>query len=264
MDVPYILRAVFEILVIWLVLYQIYRAFKDSRAAAILGGLLLIVVLGGVLLELTHAAVLQQIAGSFLGPGTLLIILLILFQPELRSGLARLGAHRLFGSLWRREQNQDFISCICDSISFLVSKRYGALIAICRNNKLSEFVKTGTELDAVCSRELIGTIFMPKTMLHDGAVIINNERIVAAACILPVSNRELKDRSLGLRHRAGIGLAEASDAVVIIVSEETGSVSLVVGNVVQRDISVQMLASRLTELIYSHVSTEQNSSSVKS
>jgi len=263
MDVPYILRAVFEILVIWVVLYQIYRAFKDSRAAAILGGLLLIVVLGGVLLELTHAAVLQQIAGSFLGPGTLLIMLLILFQPELRSGLARLGAHRLFGNLWRREQNLDFISCICESVSFLVSKRYGALIAICRNNKLSEYVKTGTELDAVCSRELIGTIFMPKTMLHDGAVIINNERIVAAACILPVSNRELKDRSLGLRHRAGIGLAEASDAVVIIVSEETGSVSLVVGNMVQRDISVQMLASRLTELIYNHVSTEQNTSPVK-
>jgi len=135
MDVPYILRAVFEILVIWVVLYQIYRAFKDSRAAAILGGLLLIVVLGGVLLELTHAAVLQQIAGSFLGPGTLLIMLLILFQPELRSGLARLGAHRLFGNLWRREQNLDFISCICESVSFLVSKRYGALIAICRNNK---------------------------------------------------------------------------------------------------------------------------------
>ena len=264
MDVLYVLRAVFEILVIWLVLYQIYRTFKDSRAAAILGGLVLIVVLGGVLLELTHAAVLQQIAGSFLGPGTLLIILLILFQPELRSGLARLGAHRLFGHLWQREQNSDFISCVCDSVSFLVSKRYGALIAICRNNKLSEFAKTGTELDAACSRELIGTIFMPKTMLHDGAVIINNERIVAAACILPVSNRELKDRSLGLRHRAGIGLAETSDAVVIIVSEETGSISLVVGNVVQRDISVQMLASRLTELIYSHVSTEQNSSPVKS
>lgn len=264
MDVPYILRAIFEILVIWVVIYQIYRAFKDSRAAAILGGLVLIVVLGGVLLELTHAAVLQQIAGSFLGPGTLLIILLILFQPELRSGLARLGAHRLFGSLWRREQNADFVTCICESVSFLVSKRYGALIAICRNNKLSEFVKTGTELDAVCSRELIGTIFMPKTMLHDGALIINNERIVAAACILPVSNRELKDRSLGLRHRAGIGLAETSDAVVIIVSEETGSVSLVVGNLVQRDVSVQMLASRLTELIYSHVPAEQNTTTVKS
>lgn len=264
MDVPYVLRAVFEILVLWLVFYQLYRTFKDSRAAAILAGLALIIGLATVLLELTHAAVLQQIAGSFLGPGTLLLILFILFHPELRTALAKLGAHRVLGKLWSREQNEDFVSAVCESVSFLVSKRYGALIAICRNNKLSEFVKTGTELDAKYSRELIGTIFMPKTMLHDGAVIINNERIVAAACILPVSNRELKDRSLGLRHRAGIGLAETSDAVVIIVSEETGTVSLVVGNMVQRDISIQMLASRLTELIYSHVSTEQNTPTAQS
>ncbi len=264
MDVPFILRAIFEIVVLWIIFYQIYRTFKDSRAAAIMAGLVFIIVFAAVLLELTHAAVLQQIAGSFLGPGTLLLILFILFHPELRTALAKLGANRVLGRLWDREKNEDFISCICDSVSFLVSKRYGALIAICRNNKLSEYVKTGTELDSICSRELIGTIFMPKTMLHDGAVIINNERIVAAACILPVSNRELKDRSLGLRHRAGIGLAEASDAVVIIVSEETGSVSLVVGNVVQRDISVQMLAARLTELIYSHVSTEKNTQNVKS
>ncbi len=264
MDVLFILRAVFEIMVLWLVFYQLYRAFKDSRAAAIMAGLVLIIGLATVLLELTHAAVLQQIAGSFVGPGTLLVILFILFHPELRTALAKLGAHRVLGSLWSRERNEDFVSCICESVSFLVSKRYGALIAICRNNKLSEYAKTGTELDSICSRELIGTIFMPKTMLHDGAVIINNERIVAAACILPVSNRELKDRSLGLRHRAGIGLAEASDAVVIIVSEETGSVSLVVGNVVQRDLSVQMLETRLTELIYSHDSTEKAPTSVKS
>lgn len=264
MDVLFVLRAVFEIIVLWLVLYQLYRAFKDSRAAAIMAGLVVIIGLATVLLELTHAAVLQQIAGSFVGPGTLLVILFILFHPELRTALAKLGANRVLGSLWSRERNEDFISCICDSVSFLVSKRYGALIAICRNNKLSEYAKTGTELDSICSRELIGTIFMPKTMLHDGAVIINNERIVAAACILPVSNRELKDRSLGLRHRAGIGLAEASDAVVIIVSEETGSVSLVVGNVVQRDLSVQMLETRLTELIYSHASTEKNPTSAQS
>lgn len=256
MDVLYVLRAGFEILVLWVVFYQLYRAFKDSRGAAILFGLVAIVILGGILLEISHAAVLKQIAGAILGPGTLLVIL---FQPELRTALAKLGSHRVLGKLWKREKNQDFVTCISDSVSYLVSKRFGALIAICRTNKLSEYVKTGTELDSACSRELIGTIFMPKTLLHDGAVIINNERIVAAACILPVSNKELKDRSLGLRHRAGIGLAEASDAVVIIVSEETGTVSLVVGNVVQRDLSIPMLGRRLSELLYSHAATEQNS-----
>ncbi len=247
------LRGCFEIVVLWFIFYQLYRAFRESRAAAILAGLVAIVALGGALLELTRATVLQSIAGSILGPGTLLVIL---FQPELRTALAKLGSHRVLGKLWKQEENQDFVARICNSVSYLVSKRYGALIAISRSNKLSEYAKTGTKLDAVCSRELLGTIFHPKTLLHDGAVIINNERIVAAGCILPVTAKELKDRSLGLRHRAGIGVAELSDAVVIIVSEETGNVSLVVGNMMQRDISVSMLSTRLTELIYHYTSHE--------
>lgn len=259
MPVVNFLRAVFEILVLWLLFYQLYRAFKDSRGAAILGGLVVTVLLGGIVLELAHASVLKQIAGAIVGPGTILVVL---FQPELRTALAKLGSHRIMGRImgkfWKQEENQDFVTRVIESVSYLVSKRYGALIAICRNNKLAEYTKTGTILDANYSRELIGSIFMPKTLLHDGAVIVDNERIVSAASILPVSNRELKDRSMGLRHRAGIGLAEASDAVVIIVSEETGAVSLAVGNMVQRDISLELLAQRLANLLYTHESHEQN------
>lgn len=250
-----ILRAIFEILVLWALFYQLYRAVKDSRAAAILAGLIATVILGYFVLELAHAVVLKQLAGLIIGPGTILVIL---FQPELRTALARLGSNKLIARLINNQQeNQDFVSLVRESVSYLVSKRYGALIAICRSNKLQEYAKTGTELDAHYTRELIGTIFMPKTLLHDGAVIVHNERIVAAAAILPVSNRELKDRSMGLRHRAGIGLAEASDAVVIIVSEETGSVSLAVGNVVQRDINLDLLSERLTQLLYSHATQDQ-------
>ncbi len=249
-----ILRAVFEIMVLWALFYQLYRAVKDSRAAAILAGLIATVILGYFLLELTHAVVLKQLAGLIIGPGTILVIL---FQPELRTALARLGSNKLISRLiGNQQENQDFVTLVRESVSYLVSKRYGALIAICRSNKLREYAKTGTELDAQYTRELIGTIFMPKTLLHDGAVIVNNERIVAAAAILPVSNRELKDRSMGLRHRAGIGLAEASDAVVIIVSEETGAVSLAVGNVVQRDINLDLLSERLTNLLYSHATQD--------
>ncbi len=252
-DAFYYIRAIFEILVLWLLFYQLYRAFKDSRGAAILGGLLAIVVLGGFILELLHANVLKQIAGAIVGPGTILIVL---FQPELRTALAKLGSHPLLGRIMGRflnhAENRDFISEVRDSVAFLVSKRYGALIAICRKDKLSEYTKTGTPLDANYSRELIGTIFMPKTLLHDGAVIVDNERIISAASILPVSNRELKDLSMGLRHRAGIGLAENSDAIVIIVSEETGTVSLVVGNMIQRDLNLDLLKERLTQLLYAH------------
>lgn len=250
-----ILRALFEILVLWALFYQLYRAVKDSRAAAILAGLIATVILGYILLELTHAVVLKQLAGLIIGPGTILVIL---FQPELRTALARLGSNKLIARfISNQQENQSFVSLVRESVSYLVSKRYGALIAICRSNKLQEYAKTGTELDAQYTRELIGTIFMPKTLLHDGAVIVNNERIVAAAAILPVSNRELKDRSMGLRHRAGIGLAEASDAVVIIVSEETGAVSLAVGNVVQRDINLDLLTERLTQLLYSHATQNE-------
>ena len=115
-----------------------------------------------------------------------------------------------------------------------------------------EVVQSATQVDALYSRELIGTIFFPKTLLHDGAVVVDDERIVCAAAILPVSNRELKDRSMGLRHRAGIGMAESSDAVVVIVSEETGSVSLAVGNKIQRDLTENLLKERLGELLNIH------------
>lgn len=248
MDLLHILRALFEILVLWIIFYQLYRAFKDSRAAAILGGLVIILLLSIFLLEILHASVLQRIASAIIGPGTILVIL---FQTEIRTALAKLGTHPFFPNLFlKRELTNDFPSRVCDSVAYLISKRFGALIAISRQNKLSEWASSGTMLDAIYTRELIGTIFMPKTLLHDGAVIVDHERVVSAGAILPVSNKELKDTSMGLRHRAGIGLAEASDAVVIIVSEETGTVSLVAGNQLQRDVSLDLLRTRLTELLY--------------
>lgn len=245
-----VLSALFEIAVLWLIFYQLYRVVKDSRAAAILAGLIVIVLGAYFVLELTHALVLKELAGLIIGPGTILVIL---FQPEIRNALAKFGSNKYIRRLLGQQvENQDFITCVRDSVSYLVSKRFGALIAITRTNKLTDYAKTGTMLNALYTRELIGTIFMPKTLLHDGAVIVDNEVVVSAASILPVSNRELKDRSMGLRHRAGIGLAESTDAVVIIVSEETGAVSLAVGNLVQRDISLDLLTTRLTQLLYSH------------
>lgn len=253
------LRAIFEIIVLWVIFYQLYRAFKDSRSAAILLGLVITLLLAVFLLEILHAAVLQHLVSAIIGPGTILVIL---FQTEIRTALAKLGTQPFLGKLFMKRANaNNFPSRVCDSVAYLVSKRFGALIAICRRNKLSEWASSGTTLDAVYSRELIGTIFMPKTLLHDGAVIVDHERVVSAGAILPVSNRELKDTSMGLRHRAGLGLAEVSDAVIIIVSEETGTVSLVVGNHLQRDVSLDLLRNRLTELLYAqHKTTEEQDS----
>ena len=248
MDVLDILRALFEIAVLWAIFYQLYRVFKDSRAAAILGGLVIIMLFIYFLVDIIHASVLQRIVGAIIPIGT---ILAILFQAEIRTTLARLGSSPFLRTLMRQQKGSEtFISRVCDSVSYLTSKRFGALIAICRQDKLPDIVNNAPRLDALYSRELIGTIFMPKTLLHDGAVIVDHERVVAASAILPVSDKELKDASMGLRHRAGIGLAEKSDAVVIIVSEETGTISLAVGSVLQRNISLTLLQERLEELLY--------------
>ncbi len=246
---------VIEILILWFVFYQLYRSFRNSRGAAILVGLVGIILVGSIMLELVQATVLKYIVTSFIGIGTLLAVV---FQPEMRSALARIGNHHVIRRFWNQEDKSDFVSQIIDTIPYLVSKRYGALIAICRSNKLESYVASGVKMDALFSRELLGTIFMPKTLLHDGAVIIENERIISAGSILPVSNRELKDRSMGLRHRAGIGLAEESDAVIIIVSEETGAVSLAVGNMVERNVDMNYLSIRLTELLYTANHAEKN------
>ena len=247
MTVVEILRACFEIAVLWVLIYQLYRLLKGARAGAILAGLLALVVVCFFVLEVTEARVLQKIAALILSPGLLLVVI---FQPEIRSSLAKLGSKRLIRPLFKqREEKKDFVDKVVDSVQYLASKRFGALICICRNDKLHEFSQNATKVDALYSRELIGTIFFPKTLLHDGAVIVDDERIVCAAAILPVSNRELKDRSMGLRHRAGIGIAETSDAVVIIVSEETGCVSLAVGNAILRDLSEDLLKERLNKLL---------------
>ena len=245
-----ILRACFEIAVLWILFYQLYRMMKSARAGAILAGLLVLVLLCVVVLEVTEARVLQKIAALILSPGLLLVVI---FQPEIRNALAKFGLKRLISPLFKQQERASgFVDTVADSVQFLASKRIGALICFCRNDKLREVVQSATQVDALYSRELIGTIFFPKTLLHDGAVVVDDERIVCAGAILPVSKRELKDRAMGLRHRAGIGMAESSDAVVVIVSEETGSVSLAVGNKIQRDLTENLLKERLSELLNIH------------
>lgn len=255
-----ILRAIFEITVLWLIFYQLYRAFKNSRAAAILAGLVVCLFISVVVIELMHASVLKYIATHIIGPGTILVIL---FQNELRSALARLGIPLLRKYLMNHDGKEDFPHTVADSVTCLASRRHGALIVICRRQKTADMRNTELAdgghvledcyiVDAVYSRGLIDSIFWPGTLLHDGAVIVENERVAVARAVLPLSSRELKDPSMGMRHRAGIGIAEITDAVVIIVSEETGKISLAVGNMLQRELSREQLEERLRELLYAH------------
>jgi diadenylate cyclase len=256
---------VIDILCVTAVFFAIYLFIKERRAGKLALGVGIIFVLL-IICQLLSLTAMQYLLSHVIEVG--IVLLVVIFQPEIRSALEKLGDSSIKGIKVISEQKGStqtiaMIDEIATATFELAKSNTGALIVFERNTKLGDLILTGTVINAQVSSYLLRNIFYDKAPLHDGAVIINNERIVAAACILPVSNRELKDRSLGLRHRAGIGLAETSDAVVIIVSEETGSVSLVVGSVVQRDLSVQLLSARLTELIYSHAPTAQTPSTVK-
>ena len=160
--------------------------------------------------------------------------LVIIFQPELRSGLAKLGSTSLF--TFSKNQRLEFTTVLADAVSQLSKARIGALCALEKEISLKDHQETGVTLDAEFSSELALSIFFPKTALHDGGMILSQNRVAAAGCVFPVSQREMTDRTLGLRHRAAVGLSEETDAVAVVVSEETGSISIAINGELQRNI----------------------------
>ncbi|NWK56532.1 TIGR00159 family protein [Verrucomicrobiaceae bacterium N1E253] len=237
-------RAVGEILIIWICLYQIYRAFKDTRGARIMVGLaLLLMVLSSVSLILDLKVIWWIMKHLFLGMAA---ASLIIFQPELRNALAKLGSTKLFS--FSQSQTHEFLDTFSEAVSQLSKKRIGALFAFERSISLKEHLKTGVELDSVFSPEFALTVFHPKTALHDGGMIIAQNRVAGAGCVFPVSSRELSDRSTGLRHRAAIGVTEEADCVAVVVSEETGQVSICVDGKLSRGLSEDAFRSKLEHI----------------
>jgi len=237
-------RSVVEILILWVFIYQLYRAFRATRGARILVGLAVVFVV----LTLASSSLQLAVIGWIITWATafLALALLIIFQPELRNALARVGSTRLF-SLTTTQQ-QEFLQTLGNAVVQLSRKRFGALFAIERSIELENHAETGVTLDAVLSAELALTVFHPKTALHDGGVILAQEKLAAAGCVFPVSQKELSDRSMGLRHRAGIGLTEETDAVTIVVSEETGQISICIDGRIERGLSEDEFRKRLEEI----------------
>lgn len=236
-----------EILVLAICIYQIYRAFRATRGARILVGLVVILVALTLLLQGFHLEVI-----SFLvrwAALALLVALPVIFQPEIRNALARLGSSKLF--FLGNKAQLDFHETLDDTVVALSKKRIGALFAIERDIGLTGFQETGVRLNAVFSKELAITIFFPKTPLHDGGMIIANQRIAAAACVFPVSQKELSDRSIGLRHRAAIGVTEESDCVAVIVSEETGAISICIEGRLERNLGEEKFRARMADIFLS-------------
>ena len=170
----------------------------------------------------------------------------MIFQPELRRALAALGSQRFFSLT---SQNKQTLETLSEAVFELSNRQFGALIAVERDINTRSFAESGVGIDSELSSEIILTIFHPKTPLHDGGVIIRNDRILAAACIFPLSQRENLDRNMGLRHRAALGIAEETDALAIVVSEETGIVSICHRGKIERNFDPDSFKRRIAELL---------------
>lgn len=233
-----------EILVLATCIYQIYRAIRATRGAQILMGLGTIFIVLALASTVFKFEIIQWILAR--AAAVLALALIVIFQPELRSGLARLGSNRLFQLYGRRRI--DFLERFGDAVVNLGRKRVGALFAIQREISLKEQLDTGVILDASFSPELAFSVFNVKSPLHDGGMIISDERVAGAACVFPVTEREIADRSTGLRHRAAIGLAERTDSVCIVVSEETGSISVCENGELERNLSEEEFREKISNI----------------
>ena len=233
-----------EILIIAVVIYYIYLYLRGTHGARILIGLAMILFTLTVVSQFLNLAVIGWMLRSF--SVFLALALVVIFQPELRRALTELGSHPWFAATFQDKETMDLI---VDTVFDLTSKGFGALIAVERDIQLRNLAENGVDIDAVYSRELVSTIFHPKTMLHDGGVIVKGDRVAAAACVFPLTQRENLDRSLGLRHRAALGLSEVSDAVCIVVSEETCTVSICHDGKIERDFTAESLRRRIKQLI---------------
>ncbi len=235
-----------DILIVAFAVYQIILALRGTRAFQMLLGLALLYLASRVSLRLGLVTV-NWALSNLLAVWFLCII--ILFQPELRRALASVGRRGSLLRAFSRYQEAHMIDEVVRAVTSLAAKKIGAIIVVERDSRLTDSVDSGTTLDALVSRRMLESIFYPYSPLHDGAVIISRDRIVAAACFLPLSINPELPRDLGTRHRAAVGITEESDAIAIVISEETGMISLVAGGEILRNMDASTLRQRLSELL---------------
>jgi uncharacterized protein (TIGR00159 family) len=249
------IKDIIDIVLVALMLFYIYRLMKESRSLNVFMGILIFVVLWLVVSQVLEMKLLGSIMDKLVSVGV--IALIILFQEDIRKFLYNLGAHqrvqtlrRLFSSsnnLHDPELVKQTIMPIVMSCLSMSKKKVGALIVIQRATPLDDIVATGERLDASINQRLIENIFFKNSPLHDGAMVIAHERICAAGCILPVSHDLHIPKELGLRHRAALGITHESDCIAIVVSEETGGISIAIRNEFQLRLTPEKLESILTQ-----------------
>jgi conserved hypothetical protein TIGR00159 len=237
-------KVVFEISIIWFLVYRFFIFIKGTRVVPLVRGIVVLIILFSLTtilnLEVLNWILTKLFAISVIG-------FLIIFQPEIRRGLSKIG--QTYFDLFFPVPNEGIVHKVSQSLVSLAQKRIGALVAFERGVGLKTYGETGVRLDAAVSAELLNAIFSPLGPLHDGGVIINSGRIVAAGCIFPLSQHFDLDRSLGTRHRAALGLSEETDAVVVMVSEETGKISIARGGELITDFEGQDFSFVLTSIM---------------
>ncbi|MDD6643062.1 MAG: diadenylate cyclase CdaA [Faecousia sp.] len=232
---------IIDILVVAFIIYGIITMIQTTGAARIAKSIVIILALT-VVTQLLNMYLMNYLLDKILEIG--LIALVIMFQPELRRMLEKIGGKSLREVVSMKEEQREIDRVIAQTVSAcetMSKERTGVLIVFERDTSLMEYQKSGTVIDAQVSSELLRNIFFTKAALHDGAVIIRNERIAAAGCVLPLTQNRNISSDLGTRHRAAIGMSEVSDAVVVIVSEETGTISVAVGGMLKRHLAPQTL-----------------------
>ena len=235
-----------DILIVAVAIYQIILAVRGTRAFQMLLGLALLYLASWVSLRIGLVTVNWALSNLL---AVWLLLVIILFQPELRRALASMGRRgSLLGVFWRY-QEAHMIDEVVRAVAALASKKIGAIVVLERESRLSDIVDSGTQVDAVVSRRLLESIFYPYSPLHDGAVILSQDRIVAASCFLPLSINPDLPRDLGTRHRAAVGVTEETDAIAVVVSEETGAISLVAAGVITRNVDGGALRQHLSQLL---------------
>ncbi len=241
-------RDVLDIVIVAVVLYKIFVLLRETRAEQLAKGIVILMILTKVS-EWMQLYTINWILNGAMTVGA--IALLIVFQPELRRGLEYIGRSRFFTKSFieiRGESLSNVVDEIVEAVASLSRQKIGALIVMERQTGLNEVVETGTRIDGRVSSDLLINIFIPNTPLHDGAVIIKDDKIKAAACFLPLTDNNTLSKELGTRHRAALGISERSDCLAIIVSEETGAISIAENGTISRYLDSKTLKQILLDM----------------
>ncbi|MDR1101833.1 MAG: diadenylate cyclase CdaA [Clostridiales bacterium] len=242
---------VIDIIVVACLVYGLAHLIKDTRAELLIKGIAILIIIQQI----------SQITGlytvTYILQGTMqvgIVAIVVVFQPELRRGLERMGSSR-FGRFFMMdptlgtESAKTTVSGICEAVNFLSQHRIGSLIVMERRNKIGDIIRTGVMMNSLVSSELLVNIFSQNTPLHDGAVVIRDNRIMAAACLLPLTSNQNLSTELGTRHRAALGISETSDSVVVVTSEETGTISIAINGALTRNLTISSLEKALLRIV---------------